>query len=76
MKNCTHCKHAQWDKTAAGRLHPSGDGKCGYEVKMPKLPASMRWENVWGEAPRPLGGHINRRRELPYHCDFFERGER
>lgn len=37
MKNCTHCKHAVWQKTAAGRLHPSGDGECGYEVKLPAI---------------------------------------
>lgn len=36
MKNCTNCKHAQWNKTAAGRLHPSGDGRCGYPVQLPE----------------------------------------
>lgn len=74
MKNCTHCKHAVWQKTAAGRLHPSGDGRCGYEVKLPRLPASMQWGTVFGGTPRPVGGRINRRRELRDHCEFFERG--
>ena len=73
MKNCTHCKHARWNKTAAGRLHPSGDGECGYEVKLPQLPQSMYW---FGARPTVLGGHVNRRTELRDHCAHFERGER
>lgn len=77
MKSCTHCKHAQWDKTAAGRLHPSGDGKCGYVVApLPKLPASMRWERWLDGPPKPMGGHINRHQQLRDHCTYFERGER
>ena len=26
MKNGTDCKHALWDRTATGRLHPQGNG--------------------------------------------------
>lgn len=74
MKNCTDCKHAQWDRTAAGRLHPSGAGRCGYEYKVPPLPAAWRW--ILGGAPRVIGGHINRRRELDEHCPYFAREER
>ena len=33
MKNCTDCKYADWQRTAAGKLHPSGDGECTYEAK-------------------------------------------
>lgn len=73
MKNCTHCKHARWQKTEAGRLHPGGHGQCGYEVKLPKLPASMRWGGMLNGPPRPAGGFINRRQELPDHCTYFER---
>jgi transcriptional regulator NrdR family protein len=29
MKNCTECVHANWLRTKSGRLHPSGEGKCG-----------------------------------------------
>jgi hypothetical protein len=60
MKNCTHCKHAIWAKTAAGRLHPSGDGTCEFP-----LPACMYWINP------PSGGYINRREELPIDCPYF-----
>lgn len=70
MKNCTHCKHAEWKKTATGRLHPSGDGKCLYVYKVPKLPACKFW--LSGD-PRPCGGHISRKEELKEDCVYFQR---
>lgn len=69
MKNCTHCKHAVWDLTTAGKLHPSGDGRCGLEYKLPPLPASKYWRFM--EVPVPIGGLINRRKELLSHCAYF-----
>lgn len=41
---CLTCAHAEWRKTVTGRLHPSGDGKCRYEVTVP-IPASTP---TWG----------------------------
>lgn len=72
MKNCTHCKHAEWDRTAAGKLHPSGGGTCGMKAlyKLPPLPASVRWIVM----PTLIGGQINRQRELREHCTHYERG--
>lgn len=67
MKNCNGCKFAEWKKTDAGRLHPSGDGKCAYEYKMPALPACMYWVST----QCPCGGYINRRRELKEHCAYY-----
>lgn len=69
MINCTHCIHAQWKKTVPGRLHPSGDGMCKYPYKLPPLPQSMYW--ISGGVP--LGGFINRRRDLKDHCVYFSR---
>ena len=71
MKNCLLCKYADWQKTAAGKLHPSGDGKCTYPWKMPPLPASMYWFGT-GQ-PKPCGGYINRKNELKDHCTYYER---
>jgi hypothetical protein len=71
MKNCTDCKHAEWHRTAAGKLHPSGDGKCTYPFRLPPLPACMCW--TWGSAPTPIGGSINRREELRDHCTYYAR---
>jgi hypothetical protein len=74
MKNCTDCKHAEWKRTAAGSLHPSGDGECKYPYKLPPLPASMHWMG-WAKAtgPTPVGGFINRREELRDHCTYYAR---
>lgn len=71
MKNCTHCKHADWQRTAAGKLHPSGDGRCMVGYRLPPLPASMYWLTP----PYVMGGHINRRKDLEEHCTYFVRGE-
>lgn len=73
MKHCTDCKHAKWDRTAAGRLHPSGAGQCLYLYRLPPLPASMRWGWFDTAVPAPKGGTINRRKELPDHCAYYAR---
>ena len=70
MKNCTDCKHALWDETSTGRLHPSGDGRCKYPFKIPELPGAFYWP--FGE-PEPCGVAINRRKNLADHCVYFAR---
>lgn len=70
MKNCTNCKHAEWKKTAAGKLHPSGNGLCKYPWEMPQLPGSMYWIGL--RAPEPYGGQISRKTELKDHCVYFD----
>ena len=71
MKSCLNCKYADWRRTGAGRLHPSGDGRCQYPWKTPPLPASMYWIQIGG--PMPAGGHISRKSELKEHCAYFGR---
>ncbi len=73
MKSCLNCKYAHWQRTNAGKLHPSGDGGCAYPWKMPALPASMYW--IGRSAPEPNGGHISRKDELKDHCVYFARTE-
>jgi|LakMenEpi03Aug12_release.lakeMendotaPanAssembly.Ray.scaffolds.fasta_scaffold3089434_1 hypothetical protein len=68
MKDCLKCKHAKWDRTAAGRLHPKGGGQCTYTWKLPPLPASMYWIS---RPPQPLGGFIQRNKLLPDHCPYW-----
>lgn len=72
MKICLHCKHAKWNKTATGRLHPSGDGRCIYPWKMPQIPACMYWIGV---SPSPTGGYITRKSDRKDHCVYFAREE-
>lgn len=69
MRDCTNCRYAEWERTAAGKLHPSGQGFCEYPWKMPKLPASMYWLTE----PSPMGGSISRRKELKDHCAYYSR---
>jgi len=69
MKNCTHCKYADWQRTKSGALHPSGDGKCTFEYKVPVLPQSMYWLSDC----IPYGGYISRKKELKDHCAYFLR---
>ena len=73
MKSCNVCKYADWKRSDAGRLHPSGVGECTYEWKLPPLPQSMSWVGFLGTSPKPCGGQISRKRELPDHCAYFVR---
>ena len=72
MKSCDGCKYADWKRTDAGRLHPSGDGECTYEFKLPPLPQSMHWVGRV-EYPTHYVGKISRKRDLPDHCAYFVR---
>lgn len=73
MKSCVGCRYADWKRTASGRLHPSGDGTCTFEVAIPKLPVAKRW-STW-HTPLVCGGYINRREELHDHCPCYQRPE-
>ena len=61
---CMGCAHAEWDKTATGRLSPDGMGWCRWSVSVP-LPSSMP---SWGIPSKSLhqgvytlkGGRIDR----------------
>jgi len=39
---CATCRHAEWKKTANGRRHPDGSGRCGYEFPNSPLPKWAR----------------------------------
>ena len=70
MKSCLHCKYAGWRRTDSGKLHPSGDGRCTYDWKMPPLPQSMYW--LGKIAPTmPYIVTISRKKELPDHCAYW-----
>lgn len=71
MKNCTHCKYAEWKRREGGNLHPNGEGMCTYPYKVPPLPTSMCW--LYPSDVKPLGGYINRRKELDEHCTYYVR---
>lgn len=64
---CLNCKYAKWEVTAAGRLHPPGDGRCTWQMPAVRLPVSM-W--FFGSIA-PCGGHINRKDEWR-QCPQFQ----
>ena len=80
MKTCKGCKYAEWVRTANGRLHPSGDGKCTFKLPLsPLVPGAVLnsyygreaikcWERMLGQPLR-----INRKDEFLYHCKTFAR---
>lgn len=64
MPDCTTCAYAEWDRTKAGRLHPSGDGRCTWDGwKKWVLPKAFYYVTYgWMKvAPEPSGGCINRK---------------
>jgi hypothetical protein len=69
MRNCTNCKHADWQKSKAGKNHPSGYGKCTFPIKIPVLPQAFYWMSETHMTP--YGGFINRKRDLKDHCAYF-----
>ena len=56
MANCLNCAYANWDKTANGRRHPSGRGKCVVKLPFVVLPA-------WAAAAKREIDQINLRAE-------------
>lgn len=50
---CATCRFAEWKKTANGRRHPDGSGRCGYAFPVSPLP---KWVRVrgWHHASEPL----------------------
>jgi len=67
---CLKCKHADWQRTAAGKLHPSGDGRCRWAYPTVRLPISFY---TFGGSDKPHlgGGNINRRDEWK-QCPQFQ----
>ena len=64
MPDCTTCAHAKWNRTQAGRLHPSGAGECTWDGwKEWALPSAFYyvWSGFTKAAPQPSGGIINRK---------------
>lgn len=72
MKSCNGCHYAEWKRTGANRLHPSGDGRCVYQIKLPVAPAAFYWYGLGGKCPMPSGGFISRKETFDEHCPCFK----
>jgi hypothetical protein len=62
-RDCTTCAFANWQRTAAGKLHPSGDGRCTWKMPGVAISKAFYWIGFGGgdSMPTPSGGHISRR---------------
>lgn len=65
---CINCKFAEWERTKDGKLHPSGAGRCTWQMPEIQLPASMYF---FGSSPKPMGGYIERK-EQRASCPQFD----
>lgn len=73
MSGCLTCKYADWQKTASGRLHPSGDGRCTWKMPEIKIPASMYFGHyAMSRTPSIAGGYISRHRGVIHECPTYE----
>lgn len=70
--NCLTCKYADWLRTRYGKLHPSGNGRCGWKAQDISLPIAFYYvgRRDMHKIPTPDGGHINRKRLE--HCPAYE----
>lgn len=71
MSKCNDCAFAAWERTRAGKLHPSGDGRCVFPHRTPPIPAAYCWGYYDKPAPRPVGGWINRRTRAVEFCPTY-----
>lgn len=74
---CETCKFANWRRTDAGRLHPSGEGRCTWRktFRVSGSTAGAKLYTGFGEPITAIGGHISRKKgaEFPAKCDTFQR---
>ena len=70
---CTTCRFADWSRTINGRLHPSGDGRCTWELPRVNLPIAFYYIGTGDKhnLPQPSGGIIDRRNLRP--CPAWNR---
>lgn len=71
MKSCLGCQYADWKRSKNGTLHPSGDGQCTYEVRIPQLPNAK----YWSSKPLVSYGSISRKKEFIFDCPYYTRIE-
>jgi hypothetical protein len=69
---CLTCKYADWNKTAGGRLHPDGYGRCTYPIPELIIPKVFYWIGFGHGQPRPNGGIIERRNGDDRPCPTYK----
>ena len=73
---CLTCKLANWKKTANGRLHPNGQGRCSWKPPHIPTPTVWNWGISYGERrqPMPQWGMIERKPRSPVtECETYQK---
>lgn len=60
VSRCLDCKHAEWLRTDAGRLHPSGQGQCSWTQTFQVAASTDRGFDPRGTPVEMHGGYIYR----------------
>lgn len=74
MSICRNCVHALWARTANGRLHPNGQGRCDYPMPVIEVPAVI--SGYYAKEPQPFtvpisNRYIERNAQYPAACAKF-----
>lgn len=69
-QSCLNCGLALWDRTKAGKLHPSGDGRCQWVMPVIHHPQCISYPGDYGRPKislvRAPSGHPHIDRKKPY----------
>lgn len=72
---CLTCGMVNWNKTANGRVHPNGQGRCAWTPPYIPTPAAWNWGVGFGESkrqPRAGWSHIERKPRTPItECETY-----
>ena len=68
---CLTCNLAEWHRTANGRRHPDGQGKCGWKPLHIPTAAVWKWDTHGAKQPRPIWGQIERLRHITV-CETYQ----
>jgi hypothetical protein len=65
MNSCLHCRYAEWQRTANGRVHPTKVGQCTYKAVY-HVPASH------SAGPVTISGGYIWRKNPKVKCPTFQ----
>jgi hypothetical protein len=71
---CDNCRHAVWDRTSIGHLHPNRAGKCTYAADVPVPRFSQFHARNNKDSIKIRGGWINRGYEFDDACTLYDEG--
>lgn len=68
MNTCLNCGYAQWQRTLANRLNPTGNGRCTW---IPHWVISKAFHFIKGD-PHSLGGGLINRKDPEQDCPTWK----